>query len=449
MKLLAAIDFSENSALAARAAARLAAALHADLHLLHAEHLPTLALHPDAESRAAETARRRALLEALARELGALSHGPITTEVADGLPDECILRSAEDLRAPLVVMGAVGERAGTEWSLGSVTMRVLRSSPVPVLVVREERSLERWLENDGARLRVLVGADPRGDRTPPLDALELLKRAGALEVAAGHVYLPGDERLKLASDERERALAAELLASFPAGTIERARVLPGFGRIAEHLLDLAAAESADLVLVGTHHRHGWNRIVHGSVSLDIVASARRNALVVPLTTRSARADEPGAPTRVLVPVDFSPASTAAVRWATRLLGARGRLQLVHVIVPHMPVIAEMSVYTPLPASTPEERARERAELERKLRELVAPEALARGVEVEVELCEGFDPATQIAGAARRLGADLICMPTHARRGLSRALLGSVSQGVVRHARVPVLVVPPEEGRYQP
>ena len=87
MKLLAAIDFSENSALAARAAARLAAALRADLHLLHAEHLPTLALHPDAESRAAETARRRALLEALARELGALSHGPITTEVADGLPD--------------------------------------------------------------------------------------------------------------------------------------------------------------------------------------------------------------------------------------------------------------------------------------------------------------------------------------------------------------------------
>lgn len=446
MKLLAAVDFSENSALAARAAARLAAALHADLHLLHVEHLPTLALRPDAEARSGETARRRSLLEALARELSQLARGSVTSEVVDGLADECILRSAEALAAPLVVMGAVGERASADWSLGSVAMRVLKGSQVPVLVVREERSLERWLEGDGARLRVLVGADPRGDRIPPLDVLDLLRSAGTIEVSAGHVYVPGDERLKLASDERERALSAELLASFPAGSIERARVLPGFGRVAEHLLDLAAAESADLVLVGTHHRHGWNRLVHGSVSLDIVASARRNALVVPLIARTAQREAAGAPLRVLVPVDFSPPSALAVRWATRLLGSRGRLQLVHVIVPHMPVIAEMSVYTPLPALSPEERARERAELERKLRELVDETALARGLEVDVELCEGFDPATQIASAARRLHSELICMPTHGRRGLTRALLGSVAQGVVRAARVPVLVVPPDESR---
>lgn len=446
MKLLAAVDFSENSALAARAAARLAAALHADLHLLHVEHLPTLALRPDAEARSGETARRRSLLEALARELGHLSRGSVTSEVVDGLADECILRSAEALAAPLVVMGAVGERASADWSLGSVAMRVLKGSQVPVLVVREERSLERWLEGDGARLRVLVGADPRGDRIPPLDVLDLLRSAGTIEVSAGHVYVPGDERLKLASDERERALSSELLASFPAGSIERARVLPGFGRVAEHLLDLAAAESADLVLVGTHHRHGWNRLVHGSVSLDIVASARRNALVVPLIARTAQREAAGAPLRILVPVDFSPPSALAVRWATRLLGSRGRLQLVHVIVPHMPVIAEMNVYTPLPATTPEERARERAELERKLRELVDETALAGGLEVDVELCEGFDPATQIASAARRLHSELICMPTHGRRGLTRALLGSVAQGVVRAARVPVLVVPPDESR---
>ncbi|MBM3990217.1 MAG: universal stress protein [Planctomycetes bacterium] len=449
MKLLAAIDFSESSTLAARAAARLAAAVHAQLHLLHAQHLPTLALRPDAEERAAETSRRRTLLETLARELGALSHGPVTTEVADGLPDECILRSAEALRTPLVVMGAVGERATAEWNLGSVAMRVLKSSPVPVLVVREERSLERWLESEGACLRVLVGADPRGENVPPLDGLELLKGAGALEVVAGHVYMPGDERRKLASDERERELAAELLASFPVGSIARARVLPGFGRVAEHLLDLAAAESADLVLVGTHHRHGWNRIVQGSVSLDIVASARRNALVVPLRTRAPQPAELGSPTRILVPVDFSPASGAAVRWATRLLSPRGRLQLVHVTPPQVALLAEVSACAPLPSCTSEERARDRAELERRLRELVAPEFLARGVEVEVELCEGFDPAAQIASAARRLGAELICMPTHARRGFSRALLGSVAQGVVRQARVPVFVVPPEERRYQP
>ena len=74
------------------------------------------------------------------------------------------------------------------------------------------------------------------------------------------------------------------------------------------------------------------------------------------------------------------------------------------------------------------------------------DALLRGISVEVEVLDGFDPAAQIAAAARRLGSELICMPTHGRTGLSRALLGSVAQGVLRHAEVPVLVLPPERSR---
>ena len=50
--------------------------------------------------------------------------------------------------------------------------------------------------------------------------------------------------------------------------------------------------------------------------------------------------------------------------------------------------------------------------------------------------------TVILGSARDVHADLILMTTHARAGMERLLLGSVSEGVVHHANVPVLLVRP-------
>ncbi len=58
---------------------------------------------------------------------------------------------------------------------------------------------------------------------------------------------------------------------------------------------------------------------------------------------------------------------------------------------------------------------------------------------EVEVRDGV-PADEIVNAAERLGADLIVMGTHGRRGLSRAVLGSVAEKVLRRAPCPVLTV---------
>jgi nucleotide-binding universal stress UspA family protein len=51
------------------------------------------------------------------------------------------------------------------------------------------------------------------------------------------------------------------------------------------------------------------------------------------------------------------------------------------------------------------------------------------------------PVDEIVATARDRGAQPIVMGTHGRLGLSRAILGSVAEGVVRHAAVPVLVIP--------
>jgi len=63
----------------------------------------------------------------------------------------------------------------------------------------------------------------------------------------------------------------------------------------------------------------------------------------------------------------------------------------------------------------------------------------RGVTVETEIIEG-SPSREIMQAAETHDCDLIVMGTHGRGGLNRLLLGSVTEKVVRDARVPVLTV---------
>jgi nucleotide-binding universal stress UspA family protein len=56
--------------------------------------------------------------------------------------------------------------------------------------------------------------------------------------------------------------------------------------------------------------------------------------------------------------------------------------------------------------------------------------------------EGF-PKEEILNTAREWEADLIIMGTHARKGISHFFSGSIAEYVVRHASVPVMVIPPE------
>ena len=444
MKLLCGLDFSDGSLCAARVAARLAGAFGAQLALLHAPQLPVLALRSQPGEREAELARRRAMLATLANELEPLARSQVQTEVVEGLPDEALVAAAARLGCSLVVVGATGDRPRAEWNLGSTAARVIKGLGLPTLVVREEASVERWLDARGA-LKVLVGAGGRDGSLPPLEWLELLRGIGSVDASAGHVYAPGDERLRSASEEHERALAATMAAKAEPHGIRRVRIAPGFGRIAEHLLELGRAERAELIVIGTHRRQGWDRLVHGSVSLDIVASARCNTLVVPVVREVPTLTE-GTLRRVLVPVDFSPLSVRALPWAARLLPRGGRLQLVHVAAPYVSAVVELGAYAPLPPLAPEEIAREKGDVERRLRELIPSELASRGLEFDVEAATGFDAPATIVECAARLGSDLICMPTHGRSGLSRALLGSVAQGVLRRSPIPVLVIPPAERR---
>lgn len=139
--------------------------------------------------------------------------------------------------------------------------------------------------------------------------------------------------------------------------------------------------------------------------------------------------------RILVPLDFSPPSRRALRfaceWAARF---SSEVVLVHVIAPVEPVVAFGTAPTAPPFPSVDFHGPARAELEK-----LARTAFPDSVKVSVQLRDGV-AYDEIVNAARELEADLIIIATHGRTGLSHALLGSTAERVVRHAACPVLTL---------
>ena len=130
---------------------------------------------------------------------------------------------------------------------------------------------------------------------------------------------------------------------------------------------------------------------------------------------------------VLTPLDGSALAERAVPLAGQVARGRGgRLVLVHVVSPR----AEQG--------QPEVEGDIVGLLER-----VAADQRAAGLDVRVAIYNGYfaAPGIILARAAAEQDAHLIVMSTHGRGGVARLALGSVADDVLRHTRVPVLLVP--------
>ena len=137
---------------------------------------------------------------------------------------------------------------------------------------------------------------------------------------------------------------------------------------------------------------------------------------------------------LLVPTDFSAPAAAALDYAVELAEATGaKIYLMHAF--QLPIVG-----------FPDGAMVASAELASRITDAAqksladAASALAgRKVEI-VTLLEQGDPRELVLAKAVDLGVDMIVMGTHGRRGIARALIGSVTEGIVRTAPVPVLTV---------
>ena len=146
---------------------------------------------------------------------------------------------------------------------------------------------------------------------------------------------------------------------------------------------------------------------------------------------------------VLATTDFSQRSDSAVPYAYAVAEAWGTVHLLHVIeIPALPN-PMYAHYGPTPPS-PAEREIALGDSRARLRGLVPEAARKREVATLVHVVEAQAPdiARAIRSKAEEIGADLVCMASHGRRGLARVLMGSVAEEVLRSIGLPVLVVRP-------
>ncbi len=206
------------------------------------------------------------------------------------------------------------------------------------------------------------------------------------------------------------------------------------GRSAEGIVDKAKQSGCDLLITGTHGRSGVDHFLFGSTAERIVRHSEVPVLAVKPVEREFVRDG-GALTlkRVLCPCDLSPLSEQALALSANICRVfDAELTLLHVIdsrIEYPLVLPDANLPTP-------------AEFHRRAVERLS--ALAESlndIKTRIEVVTGI-PHKAIVEEAKAHKIDLVVMTTHGRGGLSRALMGSTAEKVVRTAPVPTLTVRP-------
>lgn len=195
-----------------------------------------------------------------------------------GSPHREIVDLARRAEAGLIVVGAAESGHGL---LGSTADRVIRKAPCPVLSVRPGAAFPP------ARVEIPVdlsqvsadalrqGVSLLAQMGAPLAEAEVLFVLNPLEVGGSLQFNPGQIE-RFASDELSRFLTANT----PGGTRPRgAAVRTGYPR--EEILRALRERKADLAVLGTHGRGGFERLMLGSVAAGVLHGAGCNVLVVP------------------------------------------------------------------------------------------------------------------------------------------------------------------------
>ncbi len=206
------------------------------------------------------------------------------------------------------------------------------------------------------------------------------------------------------------------------------------GEAAATVVDQAVVMRADLLVMGTHGRSGFDRFFLGSVTEKVLRKAPCPVLTVPPHAPATPPSEVSIRT-ILCPIDFSSAALEAFGFALDLARrSDASVVLVHAIE----FLAEEEPRESAHFNVPEFRSYLLTDARQRLESLVSGEPrLNRGVRTVVVVGRAHHGILHIAAEE---GADLIVMGAQGRGGAALALFGSTTQQVVRGATCPVLTV---------
>jgi nucleotide-binding universal stress UspA family protein len=209
-------------------------------------------------------------------------------------------------------------------------------------------------------------------------------------------------------------------------------VIVAVGNVASEIVRVAEELPADLIVIGTHGRSGFDRLMLGSVTERILRRAPCPVLTVPRRSGPDRAYAQRLFTHILCATDFSASSLRALSYAAFFAErANAELSVIHVLE-SMPTLEPVVIG--VPGQREYRRLAEAAHRERLHEVLVAHPELGRKA---AEIVASGKPYREILRVATEQQSDLIVMGVHG--GLAGLpAFGSTLNHVVRQATCPVL-----------
>jgi nucleotide-binding universal stress UspA family protein len=193
---------------------------------------------------------------------------------------------------------------------------------------------------------------------------------------------------------------------------------------------------ADLIMVGSHGKSAFARLLLGSTAQAVLRHAKCSVEIVRCLDGELTTGDKGM--RILIPTDGSEDAQKAVNAVVGLRWAKETIVRV-ISCPELPMlVGELPYYEPEQLRELTRNSEVQAEESVKAAAAMFEKA---GMKVETEVTEPKDaPVRAILESADSWKADVIVMGSHGRRGLDRIVLGSVSESVALHAHCSVEVV---------
>jgi nucleotide-binding universal stress UspA family protein len=290
--------------------------------------------------------------------------------------------------------------------------------------------------------RVLIPLDGSRLAESVLPAAQVLAHRFQSTVTLLHVIerrppadVHGEHHLASVS-EAEAYLQAIAAATFPDLQINFHVHGPDAGDVAAIIANHAEEFGIDIVVLCTHGSGGARELFYGSVAQQVLGRGQVPVLLI----RPEGVGQAFTCARLLVPLDGSPSSEAALPAAEALASAFGGHLHLLTVVPTLATVPtdRAPAALLLPGATTASLEIEEEAIRTYLEGLAA-RLRSGGITAEVKIGRG-DPAFVVIETADRISADLVVMATHGRSGMSAVWAGSVATRIAARGRRPMLLV---------
>jgi len=211
----------------------------------------------------------------------------------------------------------------------------------------------------------------------------------------------------------------------------------GFGPPAEEIVRIAEAHGCDYIAMSTSGRDVMGRGILGSVSDKVVHSSQLPVLTITPEKAEQYGSEGKTISRIIAPSDGSPLAESALPYVEHL----ARELSLEVVLTRAVDLSRSDAYLSDFWNLGSEVEADAAEYLKR----AANRARQKDLDVQWRLLRG-KPAREIVNLARDIPQCMIALSTHGRSGLTRWVLGSVAEAVVRVSGHPVLIIPPGQAQ---